>query len=104
MHSTHLTAYRQCRRSAADAVALVRDGDSSIVPTGVGEPPALLAALSDRRRSLHGVRVSQILAMRRRSDSAASRAGGSPTPVGTMMLSPSRTRATASAAERRHCL
>ena len=64
MHSTHLTAYRQCRRSAADAVALVRDGDSIIVPTGVGEPPALLAALSDRRRSLHGVRVSQILAMR----------------------------------------
>ena len=64
MHSAHLTAYRQCRRSAADAVALVRDGDSIMVPTGVGEPPALLAALSDRRRSLHGVRVSQILAMR----------------------------------------
>ena len=64
MHSSHLSAYGQCRRSAADAVALVRDGDSIIVPTGVGEPPALLAALSERRRSLHGVRVSQILAMR----------------------------------------
>ena len=64
MNSSHQTAYAQCRRSAADAVALVRDGDSIIVPTGVGEPPALLAALSDRRRSLHGVRVSQILALR----------------------------------------
>ena len=52
MHSTHQATYGHCRRSAADAVALVRDGDSIIVPTGVGEPPALLAALSDRRRSL----------------------------------------------------
>ena len=64
MNSTHQTAYLQRRRSAADAVSLVRDGDSIIVPTGVGEPPALLAALSDRRRTLHGVRISQILAMR----------------------------------------
>ena len=64
MNSTHQTAYLQRRRSAADAVSLVRDGDSIIVPTGVGEPPALLAALSDRRRTLQGVRVSQILAMR----------------------------------------
>ena len=64
MNNTHQTAYLQRRRSAADAVSLVRDGDSIIVPTGVGEPPALLAALSDRRRTLHGVRISQILAMR----------------------------------------
>ena len=64
MTNTHQTAYLQRRRSAADAVSLVRDGDGIIVPTGVGEPPALLAALSDRRRTLHGVRVSQILAMR----------------------------------------
>ena len=64
MTNIHQTAYLQRRRSAADAVALVRDGDSIIVPTGVGEPPALLAALSDRRRTLQGVRISQILAMR----------------------------------------
>jgi hypothetical protein len=37
------------RRSAADALALVRDGESIVVPTGVGEPPALLTALSDQR-------------------------------------------------------
>lgn len=57
--------YTSKRRSAADAVALVRDGDSIIVPTGVGEPPALLTALSDQRHRLHGVTVAQILAMRK---------------------------------------
>jgi acyl-CoA hydrolase len=31
------------------------------VPTGVGEPPALLQALSERRREFHGVCVAQIL-------------------------------------------
>ena len=64
MTQTHASAYLQRRRSAADAVALVQDGDSLIVPTGVGEPPALLTALSDRRSTLRGVKVSQILAMR----------------------------------------
>ena len=57
--------YAQKRRSAADAVGLVQNGDAIIVPTGVGEPPALLTALSDRRRELHGVQVLQILAMRK---------------------------------------
>src|ERR1700712_1161203 len=57
--------YLQKRRTAAEAAGLVRDGDFIIVPTGVGEPPALLAALSDRRRELHDVKVAQILAMRK---------------------------------------
>ena len=57
--------YTRKRRSAADAAALVRDGDTIIVPTGVGEPPALLTALSDQRHRLQGVTVSQILAMRK---------------------------------------
>jgi acyl-CoA hydrolase len=57
--------YRQKLRSADEAVRLVQNSDAIIVPTGVGEPPALLAALSDRRRELHGVRVMQILAMRK---------------------------------------
>ena len=57
--------YRQKLRSADEAVRLVQDNDTVIVPTGVGEPPALLTALSDRRRELHGVRVMQILAMRK---------------------------------------
>ncbi|GAB3765549.1 acetyl-CoA hydrolase/transferase C-terminal domain-containing protein [Ramlibacter monticola] len=53
--------YNQKRRSAHDAVNEVRDGDVIVVPTGVGEPPALLQALSQRRREFHGVRVAQIL-------------------------------------------
>ncbi|KQV46595.1 acetyl-CoA hydrolase/transferase family protein [Duganella sp. Root336D2] len=53
------------RCSAADAVRLVRDGDMIIVPTGAGEPPALLRELSAQRRSFKGVQVAQILAMRK---------------------------------------
>ncbi|TVO58561.1 acetyl-CoA hydrolase/transferase family protein [Denitromonas halophila] len=61
----HLEHYTQKTCTAADAIALVRDGDTIIVPTGVGEPPALLTALSDQRRSLNGVVVSQILPLRK---------------------------------------
>ncbi|HQU89174.1 MAG TPA: acetyl-CoA hydrolase/transferase C-terminal domain-containing protein [Denitromonas sp.] len=61
----HLEHYTQKTCTAADAIALVRDGDTIVVPTGVGEPPALLTALSDQRRSLHGVVVSQILPLRK---------------------------------------
>ncbi len=60
-----LDLYRQKLRSAEEAVRLVQNGQAIIVPTGVGEPPALLTALSERRRELHGVRVLQILAMRK---------------------------------------
>ena len=52
--------------NAADAVArLIHDGDFVIVPTGVGEPPALLTALSEQRRSFNNVKVAQILAVRK---------------------------------------
>jgi acyl-CoA hydrolase len=57
--------YLQKRVSAADALDVLRDGDAIIVPTGVGEPPTLLAALSERRREWRGVTVAQILAMRK---------------------------------------
>jgi len=57
--------YRSKRATAWDAVDLIRDGDRLIVPTGVGEPPTLLSALSDRRRERRDVVVSQILAMRK---------------------------------------
>jgi acyl-CoA hydrolase len=57
--------YQSKRGTAADALNHVRDGDMIIVPTGVGEPPALLKALSDERRRFHGVRVAQILAVRK---------------------------------------
>jgi acyl-CoA hydrolase len=57
--------YLSKRTDPESAIRLVRDGDSIIVPTGVGEPPALLAALSDHRRSYRGVKVHQILAVRK---------------------------------------
>ena len=43
----------------------MRDGDFIIVPTGVGEPPTLLTALSEQRRDFHDMKVAQILAMRK---------------------------------------
>ena len=42
--------YAERRRDPHDAVGVVRDGESVVVPIGVGEPPALLQALSERRR------------------------------------------------------
>ena len=57
--------YQQKRTSAAEAIHLVRDQDMIIVPTGVGEPPALLTALSEQRREFHGVQVAQILPLRK---------------------------------------
>lgn len=57
--------YQQKLQPAAEAVRQVRDGDLIIVPTGVGEPPALLTALSVQRRDFRDVKVSQILAMRK---------------------------------------
>jgi acyl-CoA hydrolase len=57
--------YRSRRGSALDALEHVRDGDMIIVPTGVGEPPTLLHALSSERKRFRDVKVAQILAMRK---------------------------------------
>jgi acyl-CoA hydrolase len=57
--------YQQKRQSAADAIRVLRNGDSIVVPSGVGEPPALLTALSEARRDFHGIQVSQILPVRK---------------------------------------
>lgn len=57
--------YDSKRIQPADAVGLIRDGDTVVVPTGVGEPPALLHALSERRHTLRDVAVSQILPLRK---------------------------------------
>jgi len=57
--------YLQKRMPAADAVRLVKNGDFVIVPTGVGEPPTLLTALSEQRLDFRDVKVGQILAMRK---------------------------------------
>lgn len=52
------------RRAPHDVIDLIADGDTVVVPTGAGEPPAILEALSDRRREKHGVSVAQILPLR----------------------------------------
>jgi len=57
--------YQQRRTSAAEAVRQVRNGDFIVVPTGVGEPPTLLGALSEQRRDFRDVKVGQILALRK---------------------------------------
>ena len=59
------TQYVQKRMSTADALRLVRDNDLILVPTGVGEPPSLLAELSEQRRSFRGVQVAQTLPLRK---------------------------------------
>ncbi len=55
--------YQKKLRSAHDAVGMIQDGDYVITPTGVGQPPSLLRALSDRRRDFTGVKVTGILTM-----------------------------------------
>ncbi|MDM0048961.1 acetyl-CoA hydrolase/transferase family protein [Variovorax sp. J22R115] len=57
--------YQQRRTSAAEAVRHVRNGDFIVVPTGVGEPPTLLTALSEQRLDFRDVKVGQILALRK---------------------------------------
>lgn len=57
--------YQNKRVTPDDAMAQVQNGDFIIVPTGVSEPPALLAALSEQRRRFHDVKVAQILAVRK---------------------------------------
>lgn len=57
--------YRQKLATPADAIALLRDGDFIVVPTGVGEPPTLLNELSEQRRRFRDVKVAQILAVRK---------------------------------------
>lgn len=49
-------------RSPREAVDLIHDGETIVIPTAAGEPPTLLTELSERRREFHGVIVAQILA------------------------------------------
>ncbi|MBA5636050.1 acetyl-CoA hydrolase/transferase family protein [Duganella sp. LX20W] len=57
--------YDSKRGTASDALRLLRNGDTIIVPSGVGEPPTLLTALSEERRQFRDIKVAQILAMRK---------------------------------------
>lgn len=56
--------YRERRRDPAEAVRLVRDGDTIVVPIAAGEPPLLLQALSEQRRAFRDVTVFQLLPLR----------------------------------------
>ena len=62
---SYQTLYQQKRVHADDAIREVHNGDMIIVPTGVGEPPALLTALSEQRRNFQDVKVASILPMRK---------------------------------------
>lgn len=53
------------KMTAEQAVQQVRNGDFIVVPTGAGEPPTLLTALSEIRRSLKDVKISSVLPMRK---------------------------------------
>jgi acyl-CoA hydrolase len=57
--------YQRKRGTVEDAIDQVKNGDFIIVPTGVGEPPTLLNALSAQRRRFRDVKVAQILAVRK---------------------------------------
>jgi acyl-CoA hydrolase len=57
--------YRSKRGSALDALDHLQDDDMIIVPTGVGEPPTLLQALSEQHQRFSDIKVAQILAMRK---------------------------------------
>ena len=63
MHSL----YRQRLVSAFGALDLINDGDSIVLPTGVGEPPTLMTALSEHRQRFKGVQIVQLLPMRSHS-------------------------------------
>ncbi|MBQ9619071.1 MAG: acetyl-CoA hydrolase/transferase family protein [Neisseriaceae bacterium] len=58
------TLYQEKKTTAEEALRLLRDGDSIVVPTGVGEPPALLTALSNHRREFHNIDLWQLLPQR----------------------------------------
>ena len=57
--------YNAKKMTAEQAAQLVRNDDFIVVPTGAGEPPMLLTALSEIRRSLKNVKVSSVLPMRK---------------------------------------
>ncbi|MDP3438226.1 MAG: 4-hydroxybutyrate CoA-transferase, partial [Azonexus sp.] len=57
--------YQQKRMSATDAIRVLKNGDTVVVPTAVGEPPVLLTALSEARRDFRDIQISQILPVRK---------------------------------------
>lgn len=57
--------YQNKLSTVEEGIKLVQNGDCLVVPTGVGEPPALLTALSEHRREFQDVKLFQILPLRK---------------------------------------
>jgi len=51
----------QKRMNAYDAVKLVKDGETVVLPCGAGEPPLLLRTISEHRREFKNVSIAQLL-------------------------------------------
>ncbi|NRR28600.1 acetyl-CoA hydrolase/transferase family protein [Oxalobacteraceae bacterium] len=64
-HRSAHALYQSKLCTAEAALDQLRDGDCIIVPSGAGEPPSLLHALSDQRRRFRDIKVAQILALRK---------------------------------------
>jgi itaconate CoA-transferase len=66
--------YAARRRTAADAVAEIKDGETLVVAMAAGQPPSLLAAVADRVRAsnLKGLTVYYKLAMQPMGDTLLS--------------------------------
>ena len=57
--------YQEKLTKAEDAISLVRNGDTIIVPTGAAEPPKLLTALAEQRLNFLDLKISQILSLKK---------------------------------------
>lgn len=57
--------YRQKLVSANEAVKLIKSGDNVVLPLGCGEPEALVGAMTNRAGELKGVKVHQMLPLRK---------------------------------------
>ncbi|NMG17018.1 acetyl-CoA hydrolase/transferase family protein [Aromatoleum bremense] len=57
--------YLKKRLAAEDAIRVVRNGDTIVLPTGPAEPVRLMTALSEQRRSFFDVKVAQILPLKK---------------------------------------
>lgn len=58
-------AYSQKLVTPREAVKLIRSGDNVVLPLGCGEPQALVDAMAERREELTGVKVHQMLPLRK---------------------------------------
>lgn len=57
--------YNSKKMVAEEAITLIKNGNYICVPTGVGEPPVLLRALSAARRNYRDVKIMQILSIQK---------------------------------------